>query len=69
LFSPGIPVPSTSKTDRHDIIENLMIVEISSSNKTDRHNIAEILLKAALSTITLTLTTKKTNLLHLLIPR
>ena len=30
---------------------------------------AEILLKAALNTITLTLTTKKTNLLHLLIPR
>jgi hypothetical protein len=29
LFSPGIPVPSTSKTDRHDIIENLMIVESS----------------------------------------
>ena len=33
LFSPGPPVTSTDKTDRHDIIEILLKVVLNKTNK------------------------------------
>jgi hypothetical protein len=33
LFSPGIPVSSTNKTDRHDITEVLLKVALNSKKK------------------------------------
>ena len=36
-FSPGIPVSSTNKTDRHDIIEILLKATLSTIKQTNTH--------------------------------
>jgi hypothetical protein len=54
-FSPGPPVSSTNKTDRHDITEILLKVVLNTT-KHIIHDITEILLKVVLNTITLTFT-------------
>jgi hypothetical protein len=38
-FSPGVPVSSTNKTDRHDITEILLKVALSTINQTNKHQI------------------------------
>ena len=35
-FSPGTPVSSTNKTDRHDITEILLIVALNTTNQTNK---------------------------------
>jgi hypothetical protein len=38
LFSPGTPVSSTNKTDRHDIAEILLKVALSTITQTPYYN-------------------------------
>jgi hypothetical protein len=38
LFSPGIPASSTTKTDRHDIAEILLKVELNTRNQIKSNN-------------------------------
>ena len=37
-FSPGIPISSTNKTDRHEITEILLKVELKTINRTPSVN-------------------------------
>jgi hypothetical protein len=36
-FSPGPPVSSTNRTDRHDIIEILLTVALNTIKQTNKH--------------------------------
>jgi len=38
LFSPGMPVSSTNKTDRHNIAELLLKVVLNTINQPNHHN-------------------------------
>ena len=38
-FSPGTPVSSTNKTDRHDIAEILLKVTINTIKQTNKHTL------------------------------
>jgi len=42
-FSPGTPVSSTNKTDRHDIAEILLKVALNTVKQTNKHMITCIL--------------------------
>jgi hypothetical protein len=49
-FSPGPPVASTNKTDRHDITEILLKVALNTIKQTNNNYIAENTKIASMST-------------------